>query len=69
MPQHTGSAPQRVARTVPETAERLGLGESTVWRLIHNRQLRAVKIGRSTRCIDSDIDAFVAGLPEIGQAA
>lgn len=47
------------AMTVPRTADYLDMGESTIWKLIRNKKLRAIRIGRSTRVAVADADALL----------
>lgn len=42
--------------TVPEAAELLTVSESTVWRLIRDGRLPVVRIGRSTRVRETDLN-------------
>jgi excisionase family DNA binding protein len=68
-PQHTVLSIHPITMSVRDTAAYLGAGESTIWKAIRERRLRAIKMGRSTRVIRSDADAFVANLPVIGEVA
>lgn len=43
--------------------------ESMAWKLIREKRVRAVKVGRSTRITAEDAAAFRAGLSAIGEAA
>jgi excisionase family DNA binding protein len=61
--------PQPATLSVREAAIYFNAGESTVWRAIRERRLRAIKMGRSTRILRADADAFIAALPVIGEAA
>lgn len=40
---------RRLAYSVPETAELLNVSESTVWRLVNDGTLRAIRLRGSTR--------------------
>ncbi|MFJ5291573.1 helix-turn-helix domain-containing protein [Streptomyces sp. NPDC088348] len=44
---------------VAEAAERLGTGERFVRRLISERRIRYVKIGKYVRIADSVLDAYI----------
>ena len=44
---------------VSEVAKILGLGESTVRRMLWQSRLQRVKVGRSTRIREGDVDALV----------
>ncbi|QIG48805.1 excisionase family DNA-binding protein [Nordella sp. HKS 07] len=60
---------QPVTMSVREAAAYLGAGESTIWKAIRERRLRALKMGRSTRILRVDADAFISSLPVLGEAA
>lgn len=45
---------------VDEAASMLGVGMTTIYRLIRSRDLRAVKIGTATRIATDELRAFVA---------
>ena len=46
--------------TVQEVAEKLRVSSMTVYRLIKNGDLPAVRVGRSFRVRDTDVDAYLA---------
>jgi excisionase family DNA binding protein len=46
--------------TVEEAAERLGTSVRFVRRLIFERRIPFIKIGRHVRIVASDVDAFIA---------
>ena len=46
--------------TVSEVAEMLRVSDMTVYRLIKAGDLPAVRVGRSFRVSDSDVDAYLA---------
>ena len=49
----------------PEVAARLiGLGRTKFFELIREGKLRARKVGRRTLILRSDLEAFLASLPE-----
>lgn len=60
---------QPIAMSVREAAAYLGAGESTIWKAVRERRLRALKMGRSTRILRKDADAFISSLPALGEAA
>lgn len=60
---------QPITMSVREAATYLGAGESTIWKAVRERRLRAVKMGRSTRILRTDADAFISTLPVLGEAA
>ncbi len=57
------------AKSIPEFAEDWSLGESTVWKLIRIKKLRAVKIGSRTIILAEDEQEYARSLPRIGAAA
>jgi excisionase family DNA binding protein len=48
--------------TVPEAAESLGCGKSTLYGLLTAGKLRSVHVGRSRRIPLSALEEFIAGL-------
>jgi excisionase family DNA binding protein len=54
--------------TVEQAAERLGTTERFVRRLVFERRIAYVKLGRHVRIAGRDLDAFIrAGRVEVGQ--
>jgi excisionase family DNA binding protein len=47
--------------TVAEVAEQLRVSNMTVYRLINAGELPAVRVGRSYRIVEADVDAYLAG--------
>ena len=47
--------------TLREAANRLGIGMSTLYKVIAKGDLPVVKIGKSTRVRESDLTEYVAG--------
>lgn len=47
---------------VPEVARRLACGKSFVYMLIDRGELPAIKLGRLTRVIDTQLESFIATL-------
>ncbi|MBA2497848.1 MAG: helix-turn-helix domain-containing protein [Acidimicrobiia bacterium] len=47
--------------TVGEVATMLRVSNMTVYRLVQSGELRALKIGKSYRLRDDDVDAYLAG--------
>ena len=47
---------------VNETATRLGIGRTTVFRLIREGTLQSVKLGALRRIRESDLEAYIDGL-------
>jgi excisionase family DNA binding protein len=60
---------QSQLHTVPETARILSVGVRTVYALIADSKLEAVKIGRSTRVSQKAIDSFLDDLVPIRPVA
>ena len=50
--------------TVDEAAMRLSIGRSHIYQQIQRGRLRSVRIGRSRRILERDLDAFVDRLLE-----
>jgi excisionase family DNA binding protein len=46
--------------TPAEVAEQLRVSAMTVYRLIKSGELRAARIGKSYRVLESDVDAYLA---------
>lgn len=44
---------------VPQAAERLGVNEQMIRRLINERRISFIHIGRLVRIAESDIDAYI----------
>ena len=44
---------------VDEAADVLNVSRATVYRLIHDKELRGVKVGRSVRVRAADLEAYV----------
>lgn len=57
--QRTSTASRKLL-SAPEVAEILGLGESTVRRMMRDGDLASVKIGAARRVRQEDLDAYVA---------
>ena len=52
--------PADVMLTVDEVAEWLGVGRGFVYRLIHERRIEFVKVGRHVRIAESVVRDFIA---------
>ncbi len=61
---HTPTIP-RPAHTVAGTAEMLGCGRTTIYALIAEKKLEAVKLGRKTLILDQSIRSLLASLPRL----
>ena len=46
--------------TVPEIADELRVSKMTVYRLVNDRELPSVRIGRSVRVRRADLDHYIA---------
>jgi excisionase family DNA binding protein len=53
----------RTLYAVPETCQRLSIGRSTLYELIADGQIKAVKIGRRTLIPHEELERYVASLP------
>lgn len=56
------SSDEPLLRTIPESAAQLRLSKATVWRMIADGRLAAVRTGGSTRVKQSELRRFVEGL-------
>ena len=45
--------------TVAEVAAMMRVSKMTVYRLVHNGELPAVRVGRSFRVLESDVDEYL----------
>ncbi len=45
--------------SIPEAAERLGVGERFIRRLVSERRIRYVKVGKHVRIADSVLTAYI----------
>lgn len=52
---------EKVLASVKETKEVLGVGNGTVWKLIKEKRLQTVKIGRRTLVVVKSIYRIAAG--------
>jgi excisionase family DNA binding protein len=61
MPDHALSAYPPVSRLlrVREVAAMLAVSTPTVWRLVRAGELRAVRVGGSTRFLQSDVESLI----------
>lgn len=56
---------QKLTVSVREVREITGLGETTIWKLIREGNLRVVRVGRRTLVPMSEIDALIDGRLEV----
>jgi excisionase family DNA binding protein len=54
--------PKRLLITIDEAARRLCIGRSHIYQQIQLGRLRSIRIGRSRRILETDLEAFVAEL-------
>lgn len=59
---------QRIVLTVEEAAERLGVGRTLVYALVHSGDIESISIGRLRRIPCDALDDFVARLRDIARA-
>ena len=53
------------ARSVPAFAGYIGVGKSTIWQLIKDGKLRAVRINGRTLILHEDGEKFLRSLPAV----
>lgn len=58
--------PRETKLTVEEVAQELRVSKMTAYRLIHRKELPALKIGRNFRVLERDLDAFIRAADTIG---
>lgn len=56
------SDPKRLLITIDEAARRLSIGRSHVYQQLQRGGLRSVRIGRSRRILEQDLQAFIDDL-------
>jgi excisionase family DNA binding protein len=65
----TRQMPERVLLTVEEVAERLGIGRTTVFRLVKTGEIESVQIGKLRRIHIEAVNAYAARLIAKNSAA
>ncbi len=55
---------EKVASSIPETADEVGVGRSRLYEEIAAGRLKARKVGARTIILHTDRDAWLASLPE-----
>lgn len=65
LPTHTAEPPSRITHTIESAIEQLGCGRTTIYALIAEKKLEALKLGRRTLITDASIRALVASLPRL----
>ncbi|HYA45762.1 MAG TPA: helix-turn-helix domain-containing protein [Acidimicrobiales bacterium] len=61
MAKSNDSRPRSRYVTVAEVADQLRVSNMTVYRLVQSGQLPAVRVGRSYRIREEDVDRYLAG--------
>jgi excisionase family DNA binding protein len=46
--------------SIPQLAKRLGLAESTAWRLVYNREIHSIKIGGRRFVFVHDVEKYLS---------
>ena len=54
--------PTRLLLTVPEAAQRLGIGRTLMYELISTGQIASVRVGRLRRVRPTDLEAYANSL-------
>lgn len=55
----SGDMPDKKFLTVAEVAQMMRVSKMTVYRLVHNGDLPALRVGRSFRVTEQDVDAYL----------
>lgn len=55
---------EKISVTVLEAGDMLGLGRSTIYRLMNEGKLKPKKVGKRTLFLVSDLRTFAESLPE-----
>ena len=59
MASNPGASPETKFLTVAEVAAMMRVCKMTVYRLVHNGELPAVRVGRSFRVVEDDVDEYL----------
>lgn len=54
----------RLLHPIPDAAEVLGIGRSTLYELISDKKITTIKIGRRTLISQEELERYVASLKE-----
>lgn len=65
MTENAASAAPSRGRSVPDRGKSIGVGKSTMWKLVASGRLRAVRIGHRTVILDEDWERFLKSLPSV----
>lgn len=55
----------RLLHKIPDAAETLGIGRSTLYELIANKEIATIKIGRRTLIAQDELERYVRSLMEV----
>lgn len=55
----------RLLHPIPEAAQVLGIGRSTLYELIANKKIATIKIGRRTLVAQDELERYVRSLMEV----
>ena len=58
-PNHPGDMSDVVFLTIAEVAAKMRVSKMTVYRLVHNAELPAVRVGRSFRVTEHDVNEYL----------
>ena len=58
-PNHPGDMSDVVFLTVAEVAAKMRVSKMTVYRLVHNAELPAIRVGRSFRVTEDDVNEYL----------
>ena len=59
MATNSGDNPESKFLTVAEVAAMMRVSKMTVYRLVHNGEVPAVRVGRSFRVLETDVDEYL----------
>ena len=59
VPNHPGDMSDVVFLTIAEVAAKMRVSKMTVYRLVHNAELPAVRVGRSFRVTEHDVNEYL----------
>ena len=62
----SGDLPESKFLTVAEVAAMMRVSKMTVYRLVHNGELPAVRVGRSFRVQEKDVDEYLRKISGAG---
>lgn len=58
-PNHPGDMSDVMFLTIAEVASKMRVSKMTVYRLVHNGELPAVRVGRSFRVTEDDVNDYL----------